>query len=504
MSKTFSGLVACANLLDHSDLSADDPVITSVEYDSRKVKPGSVFIAMRGESTDGNKYIEAALKMGAAAVITDSPKTFAALAETKKSAAALVQHGRRALAEVSAEFFGHPEKKLRLHGVTGTNGKTTTAFLLEAILRSAERKSVLVGTVEYHVADEVIASPHTTPESRDLLELFARGVKVGATDAVMEMSSHALDQERVWGLHCDTAIFTNLTQDHLDYHGTMENYLAAKRRLFEGVGAAPPRVAVLNADDAHSAAMLPSGQSTTQAMMYGIEQGEYRAEGIKPTAGATDFTLHTPEGKADVHIQLTGRVNVYNALAAICAAMGAGLLLETAVAGVARLNHVPGRFQVVRGSQPYTVVVDYAHTPDALRNLTSLARELAADTGRVITLFGCGGNRDRGKRPLMGRAAGDGSDLVVLTSDNPRNEEPKAILDDALLGVIASGAKYLAEPDRRTAIGMALNAARAGDIVLLAGKGHEKVQVIGDAELPFDDVAQAEQYLTRAGFIPAS
>jgi UDP-N-acetylmuramoyl-L-alanyl-D-glutamate--2,6-diaminopimelate ligase len=491
--KTFSELLACANVLEKT---ATNAAITAVEYDSRKVKPGALFVAMRGESTDGNKFISAAIEQGAAAVVTDQTESFAALKQ-KNMPAALVQHGRRALAAISAEFFSHPEAKLKLHGITGTNGKTTTAFLLEAILRSVGRECVLVGTVEYRVAGEVLASPHTTPESRDLMEMFAHGVEAGATDGVMEMSSHALEQERVWGLHCDTAIFTNLTQDHLDYHGTMEKYLAAKRRLFEGVGAKPPRAAVLNADDMHSNEMLPTKHSM-QTMLYGIDKGDYRAEQIELAAGSTQFILRTPSGSAKVQTHLTGRVNVYNALAAICAAMASGIALEAAAAGAARLDHVPGRFQVVRGNQPYIVVVDYAHTPDALRNLTSLAHEVVSDS-RVLTLFGCGGNRDRSKRPLMGRAAGDGSDLVVLTSDNPRNEDPQEILEDALPGVIASKTKYIVEPDRHTAIGIILKAAKPGDMVLLAGKGHEKVQILRDRQVPFDDVAEAEQYLKSAG-----
>ncbi len=494
MSKTFSDVAAATQVLQQTQ-STGNPLLTGVEYDSRRVQPGALFVAMHGESTDGNRYIQSAIEKGAAAVVTDSADAFAAL-QQRQFPAALVQYGRRALAEMSAEFFSHPEKKLKLHGVTGTNGKTTTAFLLESILRSAHRSCVLVGTVEYHVGDEVLESPHTTPESRDLMELFARGVTVGASDAVMEMSSHALEQERVWGLHCDTAIFTNLTQDHLDYHGSMENYLAAKRRLFEGVGAAPPRVAVLNADDTYSDRMAPVSEQ--QKMTYGIHGGEYRAEEIVLAAGSTQFLLKTPQGDVEVQTQLTGRVNVYNALAAICAAVATGVPLPLAATGASALAHVPGRFQVVRGSQPFTVVVDYAHTPDALRNLTQLARELAGTTGRVITLFGCGGNRDRGKRPLMGQVAGEGSDLVVLTSDNPRNENPQDILQDAVPGVIASGTKYIVEADRRAAIGVAIAEARPGDMVLLAGKGHEKVQMVGDAALPFDDVAVAEEYLKSA------
>ncbi|MHB1022367.1 MAG: UDP-N-acetylmuramoyl-L-alanyl-D-glutamate--2,6-diaminopimelate ligase [Acidobacteriaceae bacterium] len=484
--------------------AGQDVQVSGVEYDSRRVKQGDLFLAMRGGTTDGNRYISAAVERGAAAVVTDSREAFAALrVSAPQVATALVEHGRRALAGISANMFGHPERQLALSGVTGTNGKTTTAFLLEAMLRSVGRRCVLVGTIEYHVGAEVRSSPHTTPESRDLLELFADGVRAGASEAVMEMSSHALEQERVWGLHCDTAIFTNLTQDHLDYHVTMENYFAAKRRLFEGVGAAPPRVAVLNADDDYGMRLAETAvQAGSQRMLYGIERGAYRAEAIAYAAGETRFRLVTPQGNIAIHSHLSGRVNVYNLLAASAAALARGLTLEQVAAGAESLDHVPGRFQVVRGQtarseRSFTVVVDYAHTDDALRNLIALARELAEKQGgRVITLFGCGGDRDRTKRPRMGRAAGEGSDLVVLTSDNPRSEEPMAIIEEALPGVRETGTECIVEPDRARAIRMAIETARAGDIVLLAGKGHEKVQILREGVIAFDDVEEARKVLT--------
>jgi UDP-N-acetylmuramoyl-L-alanyl-D-glutamate--2,6-diaminopimelate ligase len=305
------------------------------------------------------------------------------------------------------------------------------------------------------------------------------------------MSSHALEQERVWGLPVDVAMFTNLTQDHLDYHGTMEKYFAAKERLFEGVGTPPPRVAVINADDAWGAQLIAAA-ARSEVMGYGTESGEYRAEDVTLRAGETRFLFRTPNGDTQVRSPLTGRVNVYNLLAASCAALARGLTLEEVVAGAAAGAQVPGRFEVVPSSNGVTVVVDYAHTDDALRNLISLARELIREIeGRVITLFGCGGDRDRTKRPRMGRAAGDGSDLVVLTSDNPRSEEPMAIIDEALAGVRETGTDCVVEEDRAGAIAIAIRAARPGDIVLIAGKGHEKVQILKDGTVPFDDVAVA-------------
>ena len=471
--------------------------VTGVQYDSRRVGHGDVFIAMRGGSADGNRYIDTAIAQGAAAVVTDSRDAYEMLRRKHSAlAAALVERGRRALAEVSSAVMRHPQKKLALSGVTGTNGKTTTAFLLEAMLRSVGRRCVLIGTIETHVGDEVRVSPHTTPESRDVLALFSDGVRVGASEAVMEMSSHALEQERVWGLPVEVAIFTNLTQDHLDYHGTMESYFAAKARLFDGVGAPPPRVAVINADDVYGE-RLAAGIERSQVVRYGMEgKGDFVAENLRMRAGETQFRMATPHGAVEMRSPLTGRVNVYNLLAASAAAWGRGLTLEEIARGAEAGAQVPGRFEVVPSTNDVTVVVDYAHTDDALRNLISLARELVKEDGsRVITLFGCGGDRDRTKRPRMGRAAGEGSDLVVLTSDNPRSEEPIAIIEEALVGVKGTGTKCIVEVDRAEAIEIAIRAARAGDIVLIAGKGHEKVQILKDGAVPFDDVAVAARVL---------
>jgi UDP-N-acetylmuramoyl-L-alanyl-D-glutamate--2,6-diaminopimelate ligase len=468
--------------------------VTGVEYDSRRVGQGSLFVAMQGGSADGNQYIARAVDAGATAVITDSSAAFDTAAQKfPQIALCEVADGRRALALASANFFSHPERALALSGVTGTNGKTTTAFLLDAMLNHTARKTVLVGTIECHVAGAVHPSPHTTPESRDLLELFRQGVDAGAAEAVMEVSSHALEQGRVYGLDFDAAIFTNLTRDHLDFHGTMENYFAAKRRLFDGTVLSPPRVAVVNIDDPYGAELaLAAREAGSEIFSYGLGVGEFRAGDVTMAASGMRFTLQTPAGEAEIRTRLTGKVNVYNLMAACAAAHARGLSLDAIASGVAALECVPGRFETVDAGQPFTVVVDYAHTDDALRNLTAVAREFVNATGgRVITLFGCGGDRDRTKRPLMGRAAGEGSDLVFLTSDNPRNEEPEAILADAIPGLEATGAKYVLEADRARAIRMALEEARAGDIVLLAGKGHEKTQTLRSGTIPFDDVAVA-------------
>ena len=489
-------LVALIDCVDATgeDLDAE---ISGVQYDSRRVGRGDVFVAMKGEATDGNRFVQAALARGAAGIVTDSAEVFAGLGGAGVPTV-LVEHGRRALAEVSSAVFGRPQDKLKISAVTGTNGKTTTAFLLEQMLTSVGRKCVLVGTIETHVAGEVRASEHTTPESRDLLALFAEGVAAGCTEVVMEMSSHALQQERVWGLPVDVAIFTNLTQDHLDYHGTMESYADAKARLFEGVGAAGPRVAVVNVDDAAAGRMIAPA-SGSSLMLYGIEGGEWQALGLELRAGDTRFLMRGPQGDAIVRSPLTGRVNVYNLLAASCAAFARGLTVDEIVAAAASLRQVPGRFEVVPGSGEagFTVVVDYAHTDDALRNLIALGHGLVGEHGgRVITMFGCGGDRDRTKRRKMGRVAGAESDLVVVTSDNPRSEGPMDIINEVLLGVRETQATFVVEEDRRAAIEIAIRAARAGDIVLLAGKGHEKVQIFADGAVPFDDVAEAARILS--------
>ncbi len=469
--------------------------VSGVQYDSRRVGAGDVFVAMRGGSVDGNGYVAGALARGAAAVVTDSAEVYAALVREGR-AAALVEGGRWALSEVSAAVWGHPERQLALCAVTGTNGKTTTAWLLEQMLGSVGRKTVLVGTIETHVAGEVRESPHTTPESRDLLRTFADGVERGCTEAVIEASSHALQQERVWGMPVDVAMWTNLTQDHLDFHGTMEGYFESKARLFAGVGTRAPRVAVVNVGDAWARERLLPRLVESEVMRYGIGEGNYRAEGVEVRAGETCFAWKTPVGTVELRSSLTGRVNVENLLAASCAALARGMTLEQIGGAALWAKQVPGRFQVVRGGEALgiTVVVDYAHTDDALRNLIALAQELVREQGgRVITMFGCGGDRDRGKRSKMGRAAGEGSDVVVVTSDNPRSEPPERIIEEVMVGVREAGARaeVMVEEDRAGAIRMAIRAARRGDVVLLAGKGHEKVQQFATETVPFDDVAVA-------------
>jgi UDP-N-acetylmuramoyl-L-alanyl-D-glutamate--2,6-diaminopimelate ligase len=492
---TFESLLDGVEVLSQSGAA----FVKGLDYDSRRVQPGWLFVAMRGETTDGNRYIDAAIKAGAVALVTDSA------GETSREgvAWAVVPHGRRALARLSANFYKHPTNRLKLVGITGTNGKTTTAYLVESIFKAAARKSVLVGTIEYHVAGKVVAAPHTTPEALELQQLFAQALANGATDGVMEVSSHALAQQRVYGVPFDVAVFTNLTRDHLDYHKDFEDYFASKKILFEGSGTEPPAFAVLNADDEYAQKLIKFAKGRSQVAAYGIEQGELRPQKLELTGSGSRFDVDTAMGKLAIWTPLIGRVNVYNALAAIATGAARGFSGEQIIDGIAALDHVPGRFQRVDEGQPFAVVVDYAHTDDALRNLTSVSRDFVSRggaNGRVITLFGCGGDRDKKKRRLMGEAAGKGSDFVVLTSDNPRSEDPIAIINDALPGLKATSTRYTVEPDRRKAINLAVSEAKPGDIVLLAGKGHEDYQVTREGTQPFSDEQVAREALLALGY----
>jgi len=480
--------------------TSGDAEILGIAYDSRKVRPGFLFLAMRGESSDGNHFIDAAIRAGASAIVSDSKE----IPQPGGVAFARVDHGRRALSSISANFYGRPAEKLKLTGVTGTNGKTTTTFLIEHMLLSAGRSVTMIGTIEYHVAGRILPAPHTTPESLELNETFAESVQVGATEAVMEVSSHALEQGRVYGLHYDVAVFTNLTRDHLDYHSTLDAYLASKLRLFAPNGAAAPRVAVLNADDPCASAFHQTAISNgCETLSYGLKStSSVSAENIEYLPTGTRFRLRLNDKSIACESRLIGEINVYNALAASAAAFSRGCSLEQIRDAIASFERVPGRFELVDCGQPFIVVVDYAHTDDALRNLTRIARQMLAREkidGRIITMFGCGGDRDRSKRPLMGRAAGEGSDFVVLTSDNPRSEDPQQIIADALPGLQRTGTRYLVEVDRRKAIASAIAEAQPGDIVLLAGKGHEKYQITREGTFPFDDVQVARENLQKLG-----
>jgi len=466
--------------------------VTSLAYDSRRVRRGALFFAIQGEKADGHSFVSGALEGGAVAVVSE--REAPAGLESRWIRVARIRH---ALSGAARTFLGHPDSHLQLIGITGTNGKTTTAFLMESVFRAAGIPAGLFGTIEYRLGERTIPAGNTTPESLDLLAYFAELVRNGAKAAVLEASSHALAQERLWGFRFAAAVFTNLTRDHLDYHGDFEHYFTAKRRLFEGLGTPPPDLAVINIADPWSAKLLelPSPRRIT----YGLNSD---AE-VRPRQFVQDLTgvrasIATPEGKVEVQSSLLGRANLANILAAVATSIGLGIPRDKIEEGIANLRAVAGRFERIDEGQPFLVIVDYAHTDDALRNVLKTARELARD--RLIVLFGCGGDRDRTKRPLMGEEAGTLADLVVLTSDNPRSEDPVAIMNDALVGLQKTGRFYISEVDRAAAIRKALAEAREGDVVVLAGKGHETYQILKDRTIPFDDREVARRVLGELGY----
>jgi UDP-N-acetylmuramoyl-L-alanyl-D-glutamate--2,6-diaminopimelate ligase len=473
--------------------------VRGLQYDSRRLQAGEVFFAFPGERVDGHRFIPQAIQQGAAAIVSERPPDLGVTVPWVH-----VAHGRVALALASLNFYDHPDRRLKLTGVTGTNGKTTTLYLIDAILRAAGHTTGCFGTIEQVIAGERRPTVNTTPESLDLVRLFVELEQRRGLYATFEVSSHALELRRVYGMSFHTVVFTNLSRDHLDFHGTMERYAAAKRRLLEGAGGPPPRYAVINQTDPWGRKWHRLGGF--QALTYGLENGAaITAAKVACDFDGVRFLASTPVGRFPVRSPLLGKFNVLNVLAAIGVGISYGLTPGVIAEGVAACRSVPGRLERIEGSQPFVVAVDYAHTDDALRNLIPATRELVSNRtppGRVITLFGCGGDRDRSKRPLMGEAAGSLSDLVVLTSDNPRSEDPLNIINDAVVGLQRAGARYLIQVERAAAIRRAISEARAGDIVLIAGKGHETYQVFRDRTVPFDDREVARQVLRELGYLP--
>lgn len=466
--------------------------VTSLAYDSRRVGHGSLFFAIAGEQMDGHLFIEDAIRRGAIAVVSEREPPVGFAPKWVR-----VGKIRRALSEAARRFYDDPDLSLRLIGITGTNGKTTTAYLLNSILEAAGTRTGLFGTVEYRLGTRVVPASNTTPESLDLTAYFHELAAEGAGAAVLEVSSHALAQERVWGMHFSAAVFTNLTRDHLDYHHDFEHYFAAKQRLFEGLGIPPPELAVINVDDPWGRRLLalPNPRQVT----YGLEsKADVGVKRVSQDLSGLSATLTTPQGQLEIESGLMGRANLKNILAATATATGLGITADQIQLGIRRLACVPGRFEKVDEGQPFSVIVDYAHTDDALKNVLEAARDLTRK--RLVVVFGCGGERDRTKRPLMGEVAGQLSDLAILTSDNPRSEDPILIMNDVLVGLQRTGRPYIAEVDREAAIQKALAEAREGDLVLLAGKGHESYQVLKDKTIPFNDPEVARRFLREMGF----
>ena len=463
--------------------------IGAIFHDSRRQVKDGLFVCIPGATVDGHDYIAQAAANGAVCALVERDA-----AVPEGMARLKVADVRAAVRQIAPYFHDYPGRRMRLIGITGTNGKTTTSYLIRAILREAGYRVGLIGTIQAMIDDEALPVKNTTPDVIDLQELLAAMAERGAQYAVMEVSSHALDQERIAGCEFDTAVFTNVTQDHLDYHKTFENYIAAKAKLFALLGAdgavKTGKAAVVNADDAAGAAMLAACRC---GATYGVQSGDLRAEDIRVTAQGASFTVVGAFGRLPLQLKITGIFNVYNTLAAVGAALAEGIAPETIRAALEKCTGVPGRFELVDAGQDFSVIVDYAHTPDGLENILKTARQIAER--RIITVFGCGGDRDRTKRPIMGRIAAELSDVVIATSDNPRTEDPEFILSQVEEGVLPAlaGKEHRKITDRRAAIFAAIGLARPGDIVVIAGKGHENYQILKDKTIHFDDKEVARE-----------
>ncbi len=482
------------NSLQPSEIKGSTEVsILRICCDSRQVEKGSLFFALRGEKLDGNRFVQEAVHRGAVAVVTDA-------GEVRVPSGICLLHvgdARRSMAMTASAFYGHPTRSVQLVGITGTNGKTTTSYILHSIFRARQECAGLIGTIECLIGDRSIPSQNTTPESVHLQGFLAELRDQGCLRAVMEVSSHALEMHRVDGCHFRVAVFTNLTRDHLDFHQTMDRYFDAKRKLFYGVESPPPEWAVLNLDDDHGARL--NAEVPSRKLTYGLHSAaDVHASAVEFSFDGLRFTAQTPRGSIPVESTLAGTPNVYNILAALASSIAMDIDMDTIRQGIRNLRSVPGRFERVDCGQPFAVIVDYAHTDDALKNAITTARGLTK--GRVITVFGCGGDRDRTKRPLMGEVAGRLSDFTILTSDNPRSEDPLRIIADAVVGLQRATDRYAVEPDRGNAIRRALEEAHDGDLVLLAGKGHETYQVLADRTFHFDDREVAREILSGLGY----
>ena len=476
-----AGHIAGARLLGSGDVE-----VLRAMHDSRRVRPGDLFVAMSGGKADGHEFVQTALEAGAVAAVVEHPVDLPA-----HPPLLVVPDARVALALAAHALCGNPTERLTVCGVTGTNGKTTTTYLTRSILEAAGRPTGIIGTIGCVIGERMIPSPMTTPDADDLAAYFAEMVESGLAAAVMEVSSHALHQRRTAGIRFRVAAFTNLTPEHLDYHKTMEEYRDAKGLLFAGLEASA--AAVLNADDVAARAFRASTRATV--LTYGLKKpADVTAEDIRADVHGSTFTLVTPRGRAEVRTPLLGVHNIYNCLTAAAVAEAMGIPLETIVAGLLNLKTVRGRLEAVPTTRPFAVLVDYAHKTDALQHALSTVRELVRGKGRLIVVFGCGGDRDRFKRPAMAKVAEELADRVFVTTDNPRSEKPEDIAAEIVAGFRSMG-KVTIDLDRRAAIGLALAEARAGDVVIIAGKGHETYQIVGDVTKHFDDREEAAAVL---------
>jgi UDP-N-acetylmuramoyl-L-alanyl-D-glutamate--2,6-diaminopimelate ligase len=472
-------------------ISIDGPVdreITGVRYDSRRVGPGNLFIAVRGACFDGHSFIEQAVDRGAVAIIGEEAGL------SKRATTIVVPNSREALARLAATYYGDPSRKLKVIGVTGTNGKSTTTFLVKHLLERANQSTGLIGTIQYEIGERVLPAQRTTPESLDLQELLSQCVEAGCRNVVLEVSSHALCQGRASEIAFDVGAFTNLTQDHLDFHRGMKEYFEAKARLFDSVrdNQKKERTAVINIDDPYGQQLVARFGRDLPIFTYGMgARAEFRASNFKVEMNGTSYQLDAKEKSYLVRLPLIGRFNIYNSLAALAAAHAVGADLRTSVLALANAPQIPGRLETVPAKRQFQVFVDYAHTDDALMNVVRTCRDLHPN--RLILVFGCGGNRDRTKRSLMGTVADQYADYAILTSDNPRKEDPEAIVRDIEAGFKRKNYEKIV--DRKEAISRAIALAQPKDIVLIAGKGHEKYQEFSDYTIPFDDVEVAARAL---------
>jgi len=466
-----------------------DREVESIAYDSRRVQHNTLFVAMRGEKSDGHQFVDQAIEKGASVIVAEREIS------SPRATCLVVDDSRPALADLSAAFYGTPARKLKMAAVTGTNGKTTTTFLLKHICEKAGLRCGLIGTVQYEIGDRILPAIRTTPEALDIQELLAQIVNAGGRAAAMEVSSHALAQERTRGIEWDVAVFTNLTQDHLDFHRTMENYFEAKAKLFDDLAQQQKKkraTAVINIDDRYGEKLVDrlAGKSTVVTYGFG-SHADFRASNYRTEFAGTSYQLDARGRSYLVRVPLIGRFNVANSIAALAAAVAMGVNLRDAVLSLSRSPQVPGRLELVPAKRQFQIFVDYAHTDDALRNVLKTLRELKPR--KLIVVFGCGGDRDRQKRPLMGRVADEFADHAIITSDNPRKEDPDAIIAEVEKGLRSSHYEKVAE--RAEAIRRAVAMAQPRDVVLIAGKGHEKYQEFADHTIPFDDIQVARRAL---------
>jgi UDP-N-acetylmuramoyl-L-alanyl-D-glutamate--2,6-diaminopimelate ligase len=464
-----------------------DRTVESIAYDSRRVQRNGLFVALRGEKVDGHEFIGQAIEKGATVIVTEREE------KHPRATCLVVENTRSALADLGAAFYGMPARRLKLAAVTGTNGKTTTSFLIKHICEKAGLRCGLIGTVRYEIGERVLPAIRTTPESLDLEELLAQIANAGCRAAAMEVSSHALAQERTRGLEWDVAVFTNLPQDHLDFHGTMENYFESKAKLFAQLAQQPKKkkpIAIVNIDDHYGGQLLDRIDKNISVVTFGMGvRADFRASNYRMEFGGTSYQLDARGKSYLVRVPLIGRFNVANSMAALAAANALGISLREAVLSLSKSPQVPGRLEAVPAKRQFQVFVDYAHTPDALLNVIKALREL--EPRRLIVVFGCGGNRDRQKRPLMGEVVDRHADYAIITSDNPRKEDPDSIIAEVETGFRSEHFEKMV--DRSAAIGRAIELAQPRDMVLIAGKGHESYQEFADHTVPFDDIQVARR-----------